>query len=119
MSRLDVYHDAVRHALEKDGWTITHDPLTLSVGGRDIYIDLGAEMPIAAEKEGRRIAVEVKSFLMDRNDEYRAIVKRTVQEVADMTPSDENIRTEFVCDETLGHYQLGQVGWQNKRRVDE
>src|SRR5258708_33705788 len=62
MSRLDLYHDAVRHALEKDGWTITHDPLTLSVGGRDIYVDLGAEKPIAAEKEGRRIAVEIKSF---------------------------------------------------------
>jgi hypothetical protein len=63
MSRLDVYHDAVRHALEKDGWTITHDPLTLSVGGRDVYVDLGAEQPIAAEREGRRIAVEIKSFL--------------------------------------------------------
>jgi hypothetical protein len=63
MSRLDVYHDAVRHALDKDGWTITHDPLTLSVGGRDVYVDLGAEKPIAAEKQGQRIAVEVKSFL--------------------------------------------------------
>src|SRR5947209_20607344 len=63
MSRPDVYHEAVRHALEKDGWAITHDPLTLSVGGRDIYVDLGAEQPIAAEKEGRKIAVEVKSFL--------------------------------------------------------
>ena len=63
MSRPDVYHDAVRHALEKDGWTITHDPLTLSAGGRDIYVDLGAEQPFAAEKQGRKIAVEVKSFL--------------------------------------------------------
>jgi XisH protein len=63
MSRQDAYHDAVRRALEKDGWTITHDPLTLSVGGRDLYVDLGAEQPIAAEKQGRKIAVEVKSFL--------------------------------------------------------
>src|SRR5436853_6549757 len=56
---------------------------------------------------------------MDRDRAYRAIVKRVIQEVADVTPSEENIRTEFVCDETLGHYQLGQVGWENKRRVDE
>jgi hypothetical protein len=56
---------------------------------------------------------------MDRTDEYRVIVKRLLQEVADMTPSDENIRTEFVCDDSLGHYQVGQVGWEGKRRVDE
>ena len=55
---------------------------------------------------------------MDRTDEYRAIVKRLLQEVADMTP-EENIRTEFVCDDALGHYQVGQVGWENKRRVDD
>ena len=49
MSKLDIYHDAVRHALEKDGWTITHDPLTVSVGGRDVYVDLG--LVFAAEDE--------------------------------------------------------------------
>jgi hypothetical protein len=56
---------------------------------------------------------------MDRNDAYRAIVKRILQEVADMTPSERDIRTELVCDDALGHYQLGQVGWENKRRVDD
>ena len=63
MPRKDIYHDVVRNALIKDGWTITHDPLVLSVGRRDMYIDLGAERSIAAEKEGRYIAVEVKSFV--------------------------------------------------------
>lgn len=56
---------------------------------------------------------------MDRDDAYRTIVKRILQEVVDITPSDENIRTEFVCDEVLGHYQVSQVGWQGKRRVDD
>lgn len=59
----DIYHHRVRMALEKDGWTITNDPLTLKVGGRLAYVDLGAEKLLAAEKEGRRIAVEVKSFI--------------------------------------------------------
>jgi XisH protein len=58
----DIYHDVARNALRKDGWTITHDPLPLSYGLHNLYVDLGAEMPIAAEKEGRRIAVEIKSF---------------------------------------------------------
>jgi hypothetical protein len=64
MPRKDKYHDDVRTALEKDGWKITDDPLTLQVGKREIYIDLGAErIVIAAEKQGEQIAVEIKSLL--------------------------------------------------------
>jgi hypothetical protein len=63
MPKKDIYHDVVRKALVKDGWTITHDPLILSWGLRNVYVDLGAEQPLAAEKEGRQIAVEVKSFV--------------------------------------------------------
>lgn len=47
----DIYHSTVRIALEKDGWTITDDPLTLRVGGRSAFIDLGAEELFAAEKK--------------------------------------------------------------------
>src|SRR5689334_14783514 len=56
---------------------------------------------------------------MDRDDTYRAIVKRMLQEVAEITPSEEGIRTELVCDDAVGHYQVGQVGWDGKRRVDD
>jgi hypothetical protein len=59
----DVYHDIVRTALERDGWTITHDPYVLRLGERRLYTDLGAEAPIGAERAGEKIAVEVKSFL--------------------------------------------------------
>ncbi len=59
----DIYHNTVRKALEKDGWTITHDPLTLKIGGRSTYVDLGAEKLFAAEKDDQQIAVEVKSFI--------------------------------------------------------
>jgi hypothetical protein len=60
----NIHHDRVVHALTADGWTITHDPLTLSFGGRDLFVDLGAERDaVGAEKEGRQIAVEIQSFL--------------------------------------------------------
>lgn len=62
MPRRDTYHQAVVNALRKDGWTITHDPYTLSFGLKDVYVDLGAEQPIAATKDNEEIAVEVKSF---------------------------------------------------------
>lgn len=59
----DIYHDIVRSALEKDGWTITQDPLRITIGARGVYVDLGAEKLLIAEREGRKIAVEIKSFL--------------------------------------------------------
>jgi len=55
-------HDAVKNALIRDGWTITHDPLRLTSGRRNLYVDLGAERLLAAEKGTLRIAVEVKTF---------------------------------------------------------
>ena len=59
----DIYHNQVKNALIKDKWTITHDPLALKWGKKDMYADLGAEKILAAEKKGRKIAVEIKSFV--------------------------------------------------------
>ena len=71
----DKYHYTVKRALEKDGWTITHDPLRYKVGARKIEIDLGAEQLIGAEKGTEKIAVEVKSFLgvSEITDFYHAL----------------------------------------------
>ena len=62
MPAKDIFHDTVKNALIKDGWTITDDPLYLDYGGVDMYVDLGAEKLIAAEKDQQKIAVEIKSF---------------------------------------------------------
>ena len=62
MAALDKIHNAVKNALVKDGWTITDDPLTIEYKDAVLYADLGAEKVFAAEKGGKKIAVEVKSF---------------------------------------------------------
>ncbi|MGA7495364.1 MAG: element excision factor XisH family protein [Isosphaeraceae bacterium] len=88
----NIYHDAVVRALIAEGWTITHDPLTLSYGGKDLFVDLGAErVTLAAEKTGQRIAVEIQSFLspspvrdlqeaIGQYEIYRAILAETEPE---------------------------------------
>ncbi|MBC7795933.1 MAG: XisH family protein [Pyrinomonadaceae bacterium] len=58
MPAKDKFHDVV-----KDGWTITDDPLFVKFGGVDMFVDLGAEKLFAAEKNGQKIAAEIKSFL--------------------------------------------------------
>lgn len=59
----DRYHEDVKIALQKEGWTITQDPLYVETTARTLEVDLGAERLIGAEKEGEKIAVEIKSFL--------------------------------------------------------
>jgi hypothetical protein len=63
MSRRDKFHDSVRNALVKEGWTISHDPLPLKIGNLKLEVDLGAEKLIGAQKDNQKIAVEIKSFL--------------------------------------------------------
>ncbi|MFZ4677667.1 MAG: element excision factor XisH family protein [Nodosilinea sp.] len=63
MPSLDLIHNAVKTALIKDGWLVTDDPYIIEYGRTKLYADLGAEQPLAAERGGEKIVVEVKSFL--------------------------------------------------------
>lgn len=62
MSRRDDLHLPLCRTLEKDGWTITNDPFILVLEETALKADLGAEKFFAAEKEGRKIVVEIKDF---------------------------------------------------------
>ncbi len=63
MSAKDIFHEAVKQALQNEQWVITGDPLKLEFGNVKFKIDLGAEKLIAAQKNSEKIAVEIKSFL--------------------------------------------------------
>lgn len=87
MPARDIYHDAVKNALVKDGWTITDDPLHLKWGQKDMYVDLGAQRLLAAEQGNKKIAVEIQSFVSPSEMEdlkyamggfvtYRAVIQR-------------------------------------------
>lgn len=59
----DIFHHAVKTALLKAGWLVTHDPFSFEFGDTSFEIDLGAEFLLAAEREQELIVVEIKSFL--------------------------------------------------------
>lgn len=63
MSAKDIFHEAVKQALQKEQWVITNDPLRFKFGNINFQIDLGAECVFAAERADEKIAVEIKSFL--------------------------------------------------------
>ena len=84
MARPGKFHDAAKHALEKDGWTIMHDPYNLRFNGKDFPIDIGAEKILAAEKNGVKIAVEVKSFLRESTmNEYHTALGQYINYLAE------------------------------------
>ncbi|MDZ8068503.1 MAG: XisH family protein [Nostoc sp. DedQUE08] len=63
MPAKDIYHNAVKNALIKDGWIIIADPYFLQYEDAELYADLFVEKALLAEQEGRKIVVEIKSFI--------------------------------------------------------
>jgi hypothetical protein len=78
MPARDKYHGAVRNALINDSWTITDDPFRLKWGGRDFFIDLAAKQVLAAEKAGKRIAVQERSVSVMVVDIVAEEIKRWI-----------------------------------------
>ena len=63
MPAKDIYHDAVKNALIKDGWTITADPYPLEYEDVELYPDLAVEKFISETQKQRKIIIEIKSFI--------------------------------------------------------
>jgi hypothetical protein len=64
MARRDKFYQIVRAGLEAEGWTITHEEYVFDADPQ-LSTDLGAERLLAAERHLEKIAVEIKSFLLD------------------------------------------------------
>ncbi len=54
---------------------------------------------------------------MDRLTERKRLVKKIMQEVYEYFPEENTVRTEFISDDTAGHYEIMQVGWAYGRRI--
>jgi hypothetical protein len=63
MPAKDLYHEAIRNALSKDGWLITADPLTIRYDTIQVFADIAAQKLFTAERNNQKIVVEVKSFI--------------------------------------------------------
>ena len=108
----DLFHNIVKKALIKDGWTITHDPFTLhsrKEGG--LSTDIGAEKVILAENGLTKIAVEVKSFIhmsilhefLKASGQYMSYSK--------IIRKNEPIRLLYVAMPTFVYYLLIKYDW--------
>lgn len=53
---------------------------------------------------------------METIKKKKEIVHNLVKEIAEISPSDENIETQMVLDDLRGHYILFSVGWENQER---
>jgi hypothetical protein len=121
MSKLDFIHFSVKNALIKDGWEVTDDPYIIEYMKTRLYADLGAERPIAAERGGQKIVIEVKSFLgtskfqdlkeaLGQYDIYRYLLEETAPErklyVAISNEAYQNFFSQAVIQLILDKHQL-------------
>ncbi len=117
MPARDIYHEAVKVALIRDGWTITAEDYTIPVGLQRVYIDLQAERDLITAYQGSaKIAIEVKSFIgqstvKDLRDAvgqytmYRSVLRRLDPERVPYLAIDrETAQTIFV--EPLAEYLI-------------
>jgi hypothetical protein len=121
MPKLDFIHFSVKNALIKDGWEVTDDPYVIEYMKTRLYADLGAERPMAAERGGQKIVIEVKSFLgtskfqdlkeaLGQYDIYRYLLEETAPErklyVAISNEAYQNFFSQAVIQLILDKHQL-------------
>ena len=63
MAAKDLFHEAVKAALQKEQWQITAEPLVVKVDKVKFEVDLAGDRLLAADKETEKIAIEIKSFV--------------------------------------------------------
>jgi hypothetical protein len=135
MPALDHFHSLVRTCLQNDGWTITHDPYTMTFGQRGVFVDLGrledrrrgeklprsadraAGSPGLAGSHGHFRARQRKDRAMDTVSRYTAIVKALIIEYSQFKPAVGDVQIEVILDDTLAHYELMLAGWTGAYRV--
>jgi hypothetical protein len=78
----DNHHDCVKRALVKDGWIITHEPRTILLPERFLYIDLRAErdsgeVVVLIEIKGfeRRSQIEALAEALGKYNLYRSALQ--------------------------------------------
>ncbi|MGE0883113.1 MAG: element excision factor XisI family protein [Blastocatellales bacterium] len=101
MAAKDIFHQHVRRALEKDGWTITDDPLSLRWLGTTLQVDLGCAM--------------------DKLEQYRDIIERELTEIVALTEHSSaaptNLRDKTVFDRQADSYLILREGWDGAHRI--
>jgi hypothetical protein len=55
MPAKDTFRNCVKNSLVKAGWTITHDPFRIRLTRKNLFVDLGAEHLIAADRGTEKI----------------------------------------------------------------
>ena len=62
MAAKDLFHNAVKNALQKEQWLTTAAPLKIKIDGVKFEIDLAAEKVLAAEETDTRLRSRLKVF---------------------------------------------------------
>ena len=91
MSARDLFHEAVKKALQKEQWVITDDPLKFKFGDVNFQVDLGAEKIVAAERLGEKNSSRDQKLLKPISN-YRFLLSNGT--ILELSASDRSKRTK-------------------------
>lgn len=119
MPAKDKYHNQIKSALIKDGWTVIAEPYQIKYKDAELFADLALEKPItkwrcaiALTKDNNKIIVEIKSFLSPspmRDFEialgqyilYRNLINLTEPEYKIYLAINESVYQNFFCRDSI------------------
>lgn len=81
---------------------------------KDVFVDLGAEQILAAEKGDEKIAVEVKSFQGASDGRSFGNSSKPMPSISQPVGM---YRFEVIFDESNDHYELIYAGWNGPYRI--
>ncbi|WP_445250033.1 element excision factor XisH family protein [Microcoleus sp. OTE_8_concoct_300] len=106
MPAKDIYHNTVKAALIKDGWKITHDPFRIRLArGKNLFVDLGAERMLAADRDSEKIVLEVKTFT-------RAFDMKDLEDALGQFVLYAQLLKRYADDRTLDFWAMTRFRWK-------
>jgi XisI protein/XisH protein len=104
MAARDLFHSAVKVALQKEQWVITDDPLKLEVG--------------AVSNKAHCLRPDRRGdYPMDKLAQYRAAIEKVLTEYVSVPIASGEIDSQLIFDKERDRYQVVSVGWVGHRRV--
>jgi hypothetical protein len=74
----DTIHDAVKNALVKAGWLITHDPYVIQFEEITLFADLGAERAWRLNLAATRSWLKLRALLADRQSKISNLLAEEI-----------------------------------------
>ncbi|MFN0174676.1 MAG: element excision factor XisI family protein [Saprospiraceae bacterium] len=96
MAAKDKFHEVLKTALVKDGWTVTDDPYVLKIGGNNC----------------------IMATIKEKIKNYQQLLIGLLQDYAREHSGNPEMEDQILADTDRNHFQLIRLGWDKDDRIE-